>query len=282
MEEIQDKPTHQMSNEQLNSIINGEEPGAVEEQEVEAKVTDTEETQELQEETAESAETEPEVPEKAEVEETGELTLLRKQIENQEKFLARMGTELGLLRKKNPEEEVERLQQLRDLQFEDPIAFQEEYAKYKAEKEEAQNREAQETMQQNVENNKQNVRHIVPDFDNYIPEIAEILLKDGYKTDEVETFKKNPYLTNSDFLFTLQKRAATQKENNALRTELDELKAKYGELEKKPEALLEKIENASRRPVTGKTGGARATDTLSNAPVHRLSIDEVRKIAHGG
>ena len=281
MEEIQDKPTHQMSNEQLNSIINGEEPGTTEE-EVEVKVTDTEETQELQEETAEPAETEPEVPEKAEVEETGELTLLRKQIENQEKFLARMGTELGLLRKKNPEEEVERLQQLRDLQFEDPIAFQEEYAKYKAEKEEAQNREAQETMQQNVENNKQNVRHVVPDFDNYIPEIAEILLKDGYKTDEVETFKKNPYLTNSDFLFTLQKRAATQKENNALRTELDELKAKYGELEKKPEALLEKIENASRRPVTGKTGGARATDTLSNAPVHRLSIDEVRKIAHGG
>ena len=281
MEEIQDKPTHQMSNEQLNSIINGEEPGTTEE-EVEVKVTDTEETQELQEETAEVAETEPEVPEKTEVEETGELTLLRKQIENQEKFLARMGTELGLLRKKNPEEEVERLQQLRDLQFEDPIAFQEEYAKYKAEKEEAQNREAQETMQQNVENNKQNVRHIVPDFDNYIPEIAEILLKDGYKTDEVETFKKNPYLTNSDFLFTLQKRAATQKENNALRTELDELKAKYGELEKKPEALLEKIENASRRPVTGKTGGARATDTLSNAPVHRLSIDEVRKIAHGG
>ena len=281
MEEIQDKPTHQMSNEQLNSIINGEEPGTTEEA-VEAKVTETEETQELQEETAEPAETEPEVPEKAEVEETGELTLLRKQIENQEKFLARMGTELGLLRKKNPEEEVERLQQLRDLQFEDPIAFQEEYAKYKAEKEEAQNREAQETMQQNVENNKQNVRHIVPDFDNYIPEIAEILLKDGYKTDEVETFKKNPYLTNSDFLFTLQKRAATQKENNALRTELDELKAKYGELEKKPEALLEKIENASRRPVTGKTGGARATDTLSNAPVHRLSIDEVRKIAHGG
>ena len=281
MEEIQDKPTHQMSNEQLNSIINGEEPGTTEEA-VETEVTETEETQELQEETAKSAETEPEVPEKAEVEETGELTLLRKQIENQEKFLARMGTELGLLRKKNPEEEVERLQQLRDLQFEDPIAFQEEYAKYKAEKEEAQNREAQETMQQNVENNKQNVRHIVPDFDNYIPEIAEILLKDGYKTDEVETFKKNPYLTNSDFLFTLQKRAATQKENNALRTELDELKAKYGELEKKPEALLEKIENASRRPVTGKTGGARATDTLSNAPVHRLSIDEVRKIAHGG
>lgn len=262
-----EEQVHQMTNEKIEAILNEPAPEQVPEEDP----------------NPEQKEPETETPEVQEEEAKPDYETLAKQqqerIEKQEKLLAKLGTEIGLLRKTSPEEEKERLQKIRDMYLDDPIAAQEELDRYKEEKREQERIQ----LESHIERNKTAIESLVPDFSATVPEMVEVLTEDGYEREAVEIFQKNPYQTPSDLLYMLHKRVVEKKENQGLKGRITELEGQIAALKKKPDAILERVEQAARRPLTGKTGGAAPKETaIPNAPPHRLSREELEKLANGG
>lgn len=204
---------------------------------------------------------------------------LKQRVERQDTLLAKMGTELGMLRKTSPEEEREKLQELRDLSVEDPIAFQEKYEEYKNEKRSEEERKFVDWTAQN----KATVENMVPDFNESISDIVEILEADKISSENIAIFKNDPFKTPGELLFMLHKRAAVVKENKALSSKVFDLEAKISELEKKPGDILSKIEAATgKQPLTNKSGGVtKQPNKLYPTATHRMSREDLVKIVEG-
>lgn len=210
---------------------------------------------------------------------------LRRKTENQDALLARLGTELGLLRKAAPEEERQKLQEIRDLYLEDPVAGQDAYEAYKVERTQLAIAQREAQLAQYEAKTKEELGRYTNDFETAINDIGEVLTADKVPADIIADFKRHPYRYPPDFLHSLQQRAKLTKVNSALASENAQLKAKVADLEKKPDSLLQRIEQASRqRGMTAKTGGAATVEiaTPNNQQIHELSQEELRKLAYGG
>jgi len=216
-----------------------------------------------------------------------EVEKLRKKAENQDKLLAKVGTELGILRKRTPEEERAELQKIRDAFDVNPVEGDRLLSDYKQRRaaEESAGREIAATA--HAEKTKGIVHQIAPEVEQAIDEIAGLLKGDGLDDKIVDNFKANPYAFDADLLISLHKRAVTARELTAARTELEtarveleKLKTENAELKKKPDSLLKKIEDAAKhRPMKADTGGAVKGDGLyvADKPVSRMSREELNR-----
>lgn len=191
---------------------------------------------------------------------------LKRRAEEQEKILARYGTEIGLLRKKTPEQVQAKLKEIRDIYAEDPIRGNIEWKKFQEEQEiEAQ---AAKTAQfeETSKRTKETVTQLIPEFETTLEDMAALVKADGLEDRYVEMFKKNPYMLDHTTLFNLNKRASLHKQVTALSAENEALKKENAELKAKPAALVKKIEQAAQtRTVTGSNGGATGADTKNPA-----------------
>lgn len=203
---------------------------------------------------------------------------LKGRVDNQEKMIARFGTEVGLLRKKTPEAERAKLNEINELYLTDPTAGMEAYQAYKQELANA-DRNAQEIQATAViERNKSMTTKMIPDFDKQLTEISELLTADGLGKDVVDNFQKNPFVFDPDVLISLQKRNIAHRENLTLKAEIEQLRNENEELKKKPGMLLKKIETASKqRPMTGDTGGAAKQDAIPSKPIHLWTNEELNR-----
>jgi hypothetical protein len=209
----------------------------------------------------------------------------QKKAEHQDKMLARLGTELGLLRKSTPEDETARLEQIRQVYWEDPVAGHKALEEWRIEQKTRENQKHQDEQIEAYEKNRSNVTSWSPDFESSIDDMAEIIKQDGVDAASIEAFKKQPYVLDATTLYNLNMRAKLYKSNAVLQAELESLKKENESLKAKPSELVEKIEKAATqsKTITAKTGGGKTTETIENTkPVYRMSREELQRVYKGG
>jgi hypothetical protein len=198
--------------------------------------------------------------------------------ENQDKLLARLGTELGILRKSTPEDEAVKLQEIRDLYWQDPVEGHHALETYRAEQRSKDDALHQQQFIAKIEENKTNVLRWTPDFESAIDDMAALVEQDGADPQSVSVFKQNPYLLDPTTLYNLNARAKLHRENTDLKTRLEILEKENIELKKKPGDLVSKIEKAVNQPITltAKSGGGKSADsTITDKPAYRMTSAEL-------
>lgn len=206
--------------------------------------------------------------------------LLKKAV-NQDKFFDRVGTEVGLLRKRTPEEDIAELDRIRDIYADDPIEGRKAHDEYLANQTRAEEVDREVSVNQMVEANREGIAISIPDFETNqsetIGELATIMAADGAPPEAVEKFKAQPYLMDQATLFNLHQRNVAVKANTAKDTEIEGLKAEIEELKKKPDQMLSRIEQASKgKTMTGKSGGAAKDTKMYNLkPASEMTMEEL-------
>lgn len=241
-EEIKDPKD--MTQEELENFLSGEDP-------IESESTDEgEEEEEAGEEGEEEdpegkgeTETSPEMQKLLE-----EIETLKKKTANQDKFFDRMGTEVGLLRKKTPEEDREQIEKIRDAYIEDPVEghrLMEEYNAKQAQSSKLQNEYA---ANRTAEANREALSPKLPDMEKaeVVNELATMMTEDGAPAGAVDVFKSNPFLMDQATLYNLYQRRSLSKENVDLKTQLEAKNKEIAELKGKPEKMLANLEKASK------------------------------------
>ena len=276
---------NQMSKEELNAFLNGEEAEA-EPEAGEASGEEGEEKAEGSDEGAEGDESTDDDGQKdtKEADDASEtIKALEERIEQQSKLLDKFGTEVGLLRKKSPEDEKASLEAIRDLYLEDPVeghkAMMEHFRNEEAAV--AQSREAE--MTQILDRNRSAVSPFKGEFENEtnISEIVELIKEDGASAETIEAFKESPYVMEGSTLFALHKRNEAVKKLTAVEADLVKANETIAELKKKPGEVLDKIADATKiKTLTGKDGSSSSVTTSqdSNKPVTRLTQAELKAI----
>ncbi len=285
---VEPKPVSKMSKEELDTFLNGEPVDnstdvvdKVEEDDEPAKVeTPPKEEDEITDD-----------PDKSDTVTRKELEALMaenkkllKKAENQDKFFDRVGTEVGLLRKMTPEEDKVELDRIRDIYIDDPIAGQEEYAKYKKGQESATTVSREIETNKRIESNQTGFETLVPDFETNRGENIEgmvaLMTEDGAPAASIEAFKEQPYLMDNATLYNLHLRNVAGKTIKEQDAKITELETQIEELKKRPDELLSNIQNASRNnTLTGKSAGAVPANSATVAkPISKMSKEELDKM----
>jgi hypothetical protein len=216
-----------------------------------------------------------------------EVTSLRNRMIEKERMIAKQGTEIGLLRgNKNPniaayikqaKDEYERIK-LEQGDFEAAQYMKEVEANVSAMEQQIQ----QANIIQSMHNTRERLTREIPSFETSIDDISMVMKDDGIPDDIINKFKENPYiLSNHGELRLLYKAAMYRKENSSLKAENESLKTKIMELEKQPEQLINKIKQAERATLTGKTSGtsSRQDNVIQlNKPLARYSYAELEEL----
>lgn len=258
VEEEHPDPTG-MSQEELDNFLSGEEPA-------ESESTDKGEEGDKGGEEGEDAGGEAAGEEKKEGEEESledkgdtetspemkklidEIEVLKKKTANQDKFFDRMGTEVGLLRKKTPEEDLEALQKIRDAYAEDPVEGHRQMEEYKANQKESESLQHEYAANRSAETNREALSKRLPDMEKaeVVNELADMMAEDGAPAMAVEAFKTNPFLMDQATLYNLYQRRSLSKENVDLKTQLEAKEKEIAELKGKPEKMLKQLEKVSK------------------------------------
>ncbi len=205
-------------------------------------------------------------------------------LEQQSKLLDKFGTEVGLLRKTSPEEEKARLDEIREAYLEDPIEGDRLLQEYREEQKATQAQSRDDELAGILESNRSVVTSGIKDFEENlgtnVNEIAEIMKEDGASAKILEAFKENPYVIEGSTLFALHKRNQVAKELASVKEQLAESEKTIAELKKKPGAVLDNIEKASKtKPLTGRDGSKSSggAEDTSGRPSAQLSRAELKK-----
>lgn len=216
--------------------------------------------------------------------EADETVKLRKRVEDQDRFIQRLGTEIGLLKKETPEDVQKRLKEVRDTYNEmaltDPFAAKAYLDQKISEENQRQQAQQQQAFIAKVQQTKADVTSHAPEFETSIEDIATLMQQDGANAQVVDQFRRMPYLFDSALVVNLTKRALQAKEITGLKSEVERLTKENQELRQKPGQLVDKIEQAASqtRPMTGKTGGASAADGSLPKPIYRMSTAELNEL----
>lgn len=213
---------------------------------------------------------------------------LQNAVKSQDKLLAKLGTEVGLLRKKTPDEEREELSLIRDAWLEDPEEGARLFSERQKRQEEGEallkeyqasnaTKEKEVQLLQFFNETKEVVSQKIPDFESSVLGIAKLIDSDGAGKETIEAFKQNPYILGGEMLINLYDR-------HKLNLEVERLKTENEQLKKRPGAILQKMEKVAQTSnVSGKSGGAvSAVPGSENKPISSLSREELRKIQTGG
>ena len=201
-------------------------------------------------------------------------------IENTDKFTARQATELGLLRKITPEEEVKRKQAIRDAFLTDPAEGMRLYNEY--EKEIAESKKAEQALQEITITTevKAEMKKKFPEFEKQIDNMIVLLREDGVPEDRISAFKLNPYLNYTGVLINLYKAAKLRDENKITNESLETLKKENADFKKKSSEFLAGMEKETNRSVmTANSSGTSSRDKepYLNKPPHLMSREELNK-----
>jgi hypothetical protein len=212
-----------------------------------------------------------------------ELDEAKKRIEAQDKFNMRLGTEIGLLRKTTPEQELQWISTVKEtydkIYYEQgPFAAKQFHDQAITERRQI---DQQQTTLRNIESIKgtrEKVLAAIPSFESSIDDLVPVLKDEGFNENFIGAFKQNPYVVDNGELRLLFKAASYRKENVAVKAENEALKAKISELEKQPDQLIQNIQNATKT-VNGKSSGtgnpAPGKVDLSNVNPRRLPYDQL-------
>jgi len=209
---------------------------------------------------------------------------LLKKTENQDKFFDRVGTEVGLLRKKTPEEDKVELERIRDLYIDDPVAGHKAMVDFNASQEKAETVGREVEVNRRIEVNKTGIESLIPDFETnqseIVEEIAGLMTEDGAPAAAVAAFKEQPFLMDQATLYNLHLRNTIGKESKEKDAKITELETQIEELKKRPGELLSNIEKASKnQTLTGKSAGAvPANSTTVQKKPAKMSRAELKKI----
>ena len=177
-----------------------------------------------------------------------EIEALKKKTANQDKFFDRMGTEVGLLRKKTPEEDLEKIQEIRDAYAEDPVEGHRLMEEYKANQVKSESLQNEYAANRSAETNREALSERLPDMEKaeVVNELADMMAEDGAPAQAVEVFKTNPFLMDQATLYNLYQRRSLSKENTDLKTQLEVKEKEIAELKGRPEKMLKQLEKVSK------------------------------------
>lgn len=280
-QENETQPVHMMSKEQLDGLINNETPAPAPEKEPETQPAPEPGAEKKEETPAPAPDPEPTAAAPTAEELLAENERLKKRVENQNKFLTRQATEVGLLRKRSPAEEEAELQRIRDLYIDDPVKGLAAHTEYIKGKENEELAVKQHEYQEQVRSNYETVQGIAPDFDTHVDDIVKIMREDGAQEGTINNFLEMPYAVSPATLLNLYKRVGLTKENGTLKSENERLKKEVEELKAKPATILENIEKAAnRRTITAASAGASSQphNAVSSKPIHMMSRDELKQL----
>ncbi len=287
---VETKPANKMSSEELDTLLNGE-PEDNSTNIVDKAEEDDPAKKETPAKEEIDSDDEPGEPETLTADDIKALVAenkrLLKKSENQDKYIDRVGTEVGLLRKKTPEEDKVELERIRDIYIDDPIAGQEAYAEYKANQDKAETVGREVEVNRRIETNKTGIESLIPEFEEnqseIVEELAALMTEDGAPATAVAAFKEQPFLMDQATLYNLHLRNAAGKESKGKDARITELETQIEELKKRPGELLSNIEKASKnQTLTGKSAGAvPANSATVTKTAQKMSNAELDKILNG-
>lgn len=299
VEETEELDTAELSDEQLDKIIEEEDLSEEEEEKSPEEEGSEQDTDNSEEDDSHSKTDKPEKeedPEKEKKPEKEEKQLpsfeeherLKKQIKAKEEMIQRQGNEVGALRKK-----ITELQAL--IQKSAPKDENEWYDKEFAEKpHEAIKNTVNRTLQENElnktneelaqiearhelerrefarqENNRTYLQQNAPDFD--VKLVAEVLRNDGKVSEEtIKGFIENPYKEDPGLILELHRRGKLLQQNKEYQKRLEEAKTK-------PNKIIKNLKKSARSPIE-KIAPAGAKDYRLNVDVSKLSDKELEEI----
>lgn len=288
---VEPKPASKMSQEELDTLLN-EEPVAIS-----TDIVDPAEEDDLAKKEAPAEKDEPtDGPDESDTVTSEDIKALMaenkrllKKTENQDKFFDRVGTEVGLLRKKTPEEDKVELERIRDLYIDDPVAGHKAMVDFNASQEKAETVGREVEVNRRIEVNKTGIESLIPDFEinqsEIVEEIAGLMTEDGAPAAAVAAFKEQPFLMDQATLYNLHLRNTIGKESKEKDAKITELETQIEELKKRPGELLNNIEKASKnQTLTGKSAGAvpnSAANISTQKPTGSMTNAELDKILNG-
>lgn len=205
-------------------------------------------------------------------------------VKNQDKLLAKLGTELGLLRKKTPEEENAEIETIRDAYLVDPINGDRLLTAYKEQKKKEESVAAQHQFLQTAKEVREEIIKDIPAFEENLAGIAELIKEDGADESTVNAFRQSPYIFGREVLINLAKRNEAIKKLKSAEGEIAKLKEENEEWKKRPDEMLKKIEKAAGTSVlSAKSGGAgHGMSEGKSKTTLTMSREELQKQARGG
>lgn len=215
-----------------------------------------------------------------------EVTKLQKKTDNQDKFFDRIGTEVGLLRKKAPAEVQEELEKIRDAYAEDAVEGHRLMEEYRTNQVKTEGLHREYAANKMAEGNREALSQKLPDLEKpeVVEELAAMMAEDGAPPQAVEVFKSQPYYMTQDTLYNLYQRNTLSKENAGLKERLEAKDKEIAELKGKPEQLLKSIEKAAgNKTLSGKQAGAggKKTATTTTKPTRNMTEEELNNVLKG-
>ena len=210
-------------------------------------------------------------------------------IANMQKVLDKLGTEVGLLRRKTPEQIKELKQKARDLILEEKddeaLAIlkgidDEEKSKF----EDEIKRTEQDAINKAIESNKHAINTLIQDgsFEKSLDDVISVMKEDGTPDDKLNEIKQNPYSIPYQLTYNLFKRANMKKEISSLKSEIEKYKKDIEDLKKKPNELLKNISSASNRiNIDGNAGSSNEINNIHDINPRKKGREELRKELYG-
>lgn len=222
-----------------------------------------------------------ETPPKTETEILKEkLDFMEQRANRQSKLLSHMGNEIGMLRKTSPEDEKARIEEIKAKYWEDPIAGQQAWEAYKAEKVQLEQEEQYQKVTMEVSKNREKVDKLIPDFSSFIDDIVELAKQDGYNDQMISAFRQYPYFTNYAILYNMVQRVKASKDMTGHKSKVDELTKEIETLKSRSSQILNTIEKetSKAKPINGSPGNSTVNMGLNNKPVHSMSTEELKEL----
>jgi hypothetical protein len=206
---------------------------------------------------------------------------LKKKVEAQEKFLNRQATEIGTLRKTTPEQELANrklmMEEYNRLYYEEgPFAANEYYKTEQAKIDQAKTVIAQQEYTERLQNNKTAVTQFIPDVETRIDRIADMMKEDGADDKNIEFFKKNPFAVDPVTLYNMDKRVGLKTELATVKAENEALRTEVAELKKAPGKLIDSINQSATKSLNGKATTAKPDKIdLSGINIRNVPYDKL-------
>ena len=267
----------EMTDEQLEAELN---PTETKEEAVEEKEQTEEEQTQEEDSTKEAVEEKKEGPATEEFKVTKEeWDKTQKRLEEKEKFIQRQADEVGK-RRKSEEQLRQEVFNLKTQLAGDGVNHVEAMEIQNAIRErEAQLSESE--LHTITEFNRNTVKSFVPETENLLDDMAEILKEDGQVDDAIRAFRYNPYSESPGVVINLAKRAELRRELRNKDAKIASLEAELASMKQEPKKVVEKIAKALKEnpQMTNKSGQASSTkETVSEMQIPHLSDAELDRL----
>lgn len=204
------------------------------------------------------------------------LKKLEEALEAKNKLFDKLGTEVGLLRKKTPEEDKAEIQRIRDLYETDPIEGNKAWEEYKNSQLREKKLEETQALLETVEKTRDVVGRSIPGFEGDVSAMGDYLSSLGYGENNVNEFKRNPYSVDPATLYFIHKAYKGKHDYDSILTERDSLKSELDSLKEKFKTSIDKIEKGSKsETIKSRSGSPTKTKTDEKLPVHSRKYDEL-------